>query len=235
MQPQMTIIVTGAAGNLGAAVEVALASRGARLVLVDRTQEGLTALAEKLPTGTDVLTLPGVDLSDPIAADHMVKSATARFGQVTGLVNTIGGFAMGSILTDALKQFDLMMQLNARIPLVTSAAILPVLQAANYGRIVHIAAGPGLKAPAMMGAYAASKAAVMRLVESLAEEHAKDHITANCILPGTIDTPQNRAAMPDADTSSWVTPAAIAELIAFLVSKEGGIVTGAAIPASGPV
>jgi short-subunit dehydrogenase len=210
MQPESTIIITGAAGNLGSAVAHVLAASRTRLILVDRTQEGLAAVAARLPEGTEVLTLPGYDLTDLDAAREMVAQATDRFGGITGLVNTVGGFAMGRVDADALGQWDLMMTLNARVALVTSAAVLPSLAAGRFGRIVHIAAGPGLKSSAGMAAYAASKAAVMRLTESIADEHAKDHITANCVLPGTI-----------------------AELIGFLVSREGGIVTGAAIPANG--
>ncbi|HUG63208.1 MAG TPA: SDR family NAD(P)-dependent oxidoreductase, partial [Methylomirabilota bacterium] len=168
-------------------------------------------------------------------ADEMVARALERFGSVSGLVNTVGGFKTGRVTADALDQWDMMMTLNARVALVTSAAVLPAMIAGGGGRIVHISAAPGLKAGAGQAAYAASKAAVIRLTESIAAEHRADGISANCILPGTIDTPQNRAAMPDAKTDSWIQPVAIANLIAFLVSDAGGVVTGGAIPATGRV
>ena len=229
MRKPTSVIVTGAAGNLGRATAARLAGQGINLVCVDRTTEALDALVQALPSGTKVLTFAGADLSDPAVGQAMVEAAVDRFGGIDALVNTVGG-PVGS---DALAQWDLMMTLNARVALVTSIAVLPVMQAASYGRIVHIAAAPGLKAGANQAAYAASKAAVLRLTESIALEHRRHRITANCILPGTIDTPQNRAAMPDAKVSDWVSPDSIARLIAFLISPEAAVVTGAAIPATG--
>jgi NAD(P)-dependent dehydrogenase (short-subunit alcohol dehydrogenase family) len=227
------MIVTGAAGNLGRATALRLAGQGLNLVCVDRTAEALNAMVQTLPANANVLTFAGADLSNPAVAQAMVEAATDSFGGVDGLINTVGGFATGPVNGDALDQWDLMLNLNARVALVTSIAVLPTMQAARYGRIVHIAAAPGLKAGANQAAYAASKAAVLRLTESIAAEHRGNRITANCILPGTIDTPQNRAAMPDAKVSDWVSPDAIARLIAFLVSSEAAVVTGAAIPATG--
>ncbi len=233
MQKPTCVIVTGAAGNLGRATTARLAGQGVNLVCVDRTTEALDALVQSLPSGAKVLTFAGADLSDPAVALAMTEAAADCFGGIDALVNTVGGFATGPVTGDALAQWDLMMTLNARVALVTSIAVLPVMQAARYGRIVHIAAAPGLKAGANQAAYAASKAAVLRLTESIALEHRAHRITANCILPGTIDTPQNRAAMPDAKVSDWVSPDAIARLIAFLASPEAAVVTGAAIPATG--
>ncbi|MGL6209861.1 MAG: SDR family NAD(P)-dependent oxidoreductase [Paracoccaceae bacterium] len=225
------IIVTGASGNLGSAVALTLARQGALVVCADRT-------ARVPEAGFDadrVLWTSGHDFSEPSGIEAVVGAAMARFGRVTGLVNTVGGFAMGRVMGASVDQWDLMMRLNARVAMVTSAGVLPKMLAAGHGRIVHIAAGAGIKAAAGQAAYAASKAAVMRLVESIAAEHRGDGITANCVLPGTIDTPQNRAAMPDAKADVWIPPMAIAELIAFLVSPAGAVVTGAAIPATGLV
>lgn len=233
MRKPTCVIVTGAAGNLGRATAARLAGEGINLVCVDRTTEALDALVQSLPSEAKVLTFAGADLSDPAVAQAMAEAAVDSFGGIDGLVNTVGGFATGPVDGDALDRWDLMMTLNARVALVTSIAVLPVMQAAGYGRIVHIAAAPGLKAGANQAAYAASKAAVLRLTESIALEHRRHRITANCILPGTIDTPQNRAAMPDAKVSDWVSPASIARLIAFLISPEAAVVTGAAIPATG--
>lgn len=233
MRKPTCVIVTGAAGNLGRATAVRLASEGVNLVCVDRTTEALDALVQSLPPEAKVLTFAGADLGDPAVAQAMVEATVDRFGGIDALVNTVGGFATGPVGSDVLAQWDLMMKLNAQVALVTSIAVLPVMQAARYGRIVHIAAAPGLKAGANQAAYAASKAAVLRLTESIAAEHRSNRITANCILPGTIDTPQNRAAMPDAKMSDWVSPDAIARLIAFLISPEAAVVTGAAIPATG--
>lgn len=227
------VIVTGAAGNLGRAVAAELAGEGVALALVDRTEAGLRSAADALPAGAMVHLMPGYDLTDAAAAAAMAADVTQRFGGIMALVNTVGGFRTGPVATEAVAQWPLMMMLNATVALNTSAAVLPAMLAGGHGRIVHIAAAPGLKAGANQAAYAASKAAVIRLVESIAEEHRKDRITANCILPGTIDTPENRAAMPNAKTDGWIAPAAIARLIAFLVSPAAAVVTGAAIPATG--
>jgi len=227
------IIITGAAGNLGAAVAIELARRGAKLVCAGRSADRLAALAARLPQAAETLDMPGLDLTRFEDAAAMTSAALGRFGRIDGLVNTLGGFATGAVAADALSGFDTLLSLNAKATLVTSAAVLPAMIARKRGRIVHIAAAAGNRGTAGLAAYSASKAAVMRIVESIAAEHRADGITANSILPGTIDTPQNRAAMPDADFSNWVTPAAIARVIAFLVSDDAAAVTGAAIPVTG--
>jgi NAD(P)-dependent dehydrogenase (short-subunit alcohol dehydrogenase family) len=229
----LCIILTGAAGNLGGAVATELARRGARLVCVDRSAKGLAALATRLPPETEMLALDGLDLSTTAGAVAMAKSALERFGAIDGLVNTVGGFAAAPIDLNSVANFDAMVGLNARTVLTTSAAALPAMIDRKRGRIVHIAAMAGNAGTAGLSAYSASKAAVMRIVESLAAEHRADGITANCVLPSTIDTPQNRAAMPHADFTTWVTPAAIARVIAFLVSDDAAAVTGANLPVTG--
>jgi NAD(P)-dependent dehydrogenase (short-subunit alcohol dehydrogenase family) len=227
------VIVTGAGGNLGTAVAEVLAARGTRLVLVDRTPEALELTAARLPSGCPVLKIPGIDLADPVAVEEMVGEAEA-FGPVVGLANTVGGFVAGRVADAALGQWDFMMTVNAKIALVLSAAVIPAMLRAGRGRIVHVSAQPGLKAAAGQASYAGSKAALIRIVESIAAEHRKDRITANCVLPSTIDTKQNRVAMPGAKTDTWVKPEQIARLIAWLLTEEAGVVTGAAIPATGP-
>jgi NAD(P)-dependent dehydrogenase (short-subunit alcohol dehydrogenase family) len=225
------IIVTGASGNLGSAVTRLLARKGAQLVCVDRAEGNLDIVGDGIDPDR-IMTIGGCDLGDKAAVDRMVAQAAARFGRLTGLVNTVGGFATARVTDGALEQWDLMMLLNAKIPLITSAAVLPHMVEAGHGRIVHIAAQPGIKATAGQAAYAASKAAVIRLVETIAAEHRSHRITANCVLPGTIDTPVNRASMPNAKPDIWIPPQSIAELIAFLVSPAGAVVTGGAIPAT---
>ena len=233
------IIVTGAAGNLGSVVAGVLARQGAQVVCVDRSDGTFGAIADGLVAdGLDpdrLLMIGGCDLGNKASVERVVADAVARFGRVTGLVNTVGGFATGRVTETALDQWDLMMLLNAKIALITSAAVLPAMIAAGHGRIVHIAAQPGIKATAGQAAYAASKAAVIRVVETIAAEHRGDRITANCILPGTIDTAVNRASMPNAKPDIWISPTSIAEVIAYLVSPAAAVVTGAAIPATGLV
>jgi NAD(P)-dependent dehydrogenase (short-subunit alcohol dehydrogenase family) len=227
------VMITGAAGNLGRAVVHELASHGARLICVERNPQSLDDLVASLPAGTEMLKLPGIDLTDLDACRIAVGAGADSFGGIDALVNTVGGFQMGPVDGAGLAQWDTLLAMNARTAYAISAAVLPVMQKANYGRIVHVAAAPGLKAGSNQAAYAASKAAVIRLTEAIAAENRARRISANCILPGTIDTPQNRAAMPDARTDGWVKPEAIAQLIAYLVSPQAGVVTGAAIPATG--
>ena len=226
---ERVVIVTGAGGNLGAAVSAELNRQGASLVCVDYAAKALEALEKSLSPASGLLTLSGLDLTKLEDAQKMVAAALDKFGRVDALVNTVGGFRMAPVV-DALDDWDFLMNINARAALATSAAVAPVMKQRGFGRIVHIAAGAGNKGGAEMSVYSAAKAAVMRIAESLAEELSGDGVTVNCILPGTIDTPQNRAAMPDADTSRWVPPSDIAKVIAFLISDAAGAVTGAAIP-----
>ncbi|MCO5086426.1 MAG: SDR family oxidoreductase [Methylobacteriaceae bacterium] len=226
---QRVVIVTGAGGNLGAAVAAEMNRQGASLVCVDYAATSLEALEKSLSPASGLLALSGLDLTRHEDAQKMVAATLDKFGRVDALVNTVGGFRMAPVV-DALDDWDFLMNINARAALATSAAVAPVMKQRGFGRIVHIAAGAGNKGGAEMSVYSAAKAAVMRITESLAEELSADGVTVNCILPGTIDTPQNRAAMPDADTSRWVPPSDIAKVIAFLISDMAGAVTGAAIP-----
>ncbi len=227
------IMVTGASGNLGSAVVDVLAASCAGIVRVDFTDAGVEDLTPASGGRAGVLTLGGIDTSKPEMCQMVVDKCLTAFGRLDGLVNTVGGFGVGPVDNDGLALWEKFMGMNAKTAYCINAAVLGPMQAAGYGRIVNIAAAPGLKAGARQAAYAASKAAVMRLTEAIAAENRKHGISANCILPGTIDTPQNRQAMPDANTDSWVTPEEIARLIAFLVSPEGGVVTGGALPATG--
>lgn len=229
------VMVTGAGGNLGAAVASELASSGARIVCVERSPDALEKTAAMLPADAEVLKLADVDLADGAACRTAVEKAIAAFGRIDGLANTVGGFRTGPVDEEGMEAWDALFRMNALTAYAISAAVLKPMRAAGYGRIVHVAAAPGLKAGANQAAYAASKSAVIRLTEAIAAEGRASKISANCILPGTIDTPQNRAAMPNAKTDAWVQPAAIAKLVRYLVSGEAGLVTGAAIPATGNV
>lgn len=227
------IIVTGASGNLGSAVVALLAGRGARVVAVDRTQAGLDEVLDRLEDPGRHTGIAGVDLGDGEACNGLVRQVLEQHGRIDGLVNTVGTFAMAGIEQADAAQWDFLFTVNLMTCLNMCRAVVPPMQAATRGSIVSIGAGPALKAPKSMSAYAASKSAVLRLTESLADEMKAHGVRANTVLPSTIDTPQNRAMMPKADTSRWVTPTQVAEVIAFLVSQAGSGVTGAAIPVTG--
>lgn len=222
-------LVTGAAGNLGRAVAVALAAQGWRLALLDRDGAALAMLAAALP-GEGHVVLAGVDLADAVAC----TAAVAQTGTaLAGVVHTVGGFAAGAMADGGLSAFEPMFRLNLLTTANLFAAALPPMRAAGRGSLVAIGAMAALRAPGGLAAYAAAKSGVLRLVEATAEEVKAEGIRVNALLPGTIDTPQNRASMPDADTSRWVAPAQLAEAAAFLLSPAASGVTGALLPVTG--
>lgn len=227
-----TIIITGAGGNLGRAIVNALSQAGANLVLADVQPGPIETLAASL-SAERILTVPGADVRTAEGCASIVTAALARFGSIAGLANTVGTFRVRNVAEGAADDWAFLMELNALSALRLSAAVLPAMIGQGYGRIVHVAAGAGQKSFASASVYSASKAAVIRITEAVAQEHAHANITANCVMPGTIDTPQNRAAMPDADRSTWVQPENIASVIAFLLSREARAVSGAAIPVTG--
>jgi NAD(P)-dependent dehydrogenase (short-subunit alcohol dehydrogenase family) len=223
------VAVTGAFGSLGLATAQLLAQRGAKVALVGRG-----ATPTDLPTSlAQACIASDVDLAEPEAAQRAIDSIASRFGGLNALVNVAGGFSWETLADGGAQTWQRMFDVNVKTTLNASKAALAHLTAQAGGRIVNIGAMAALKAGMGMGAYAASKAAVMRLTEALAEELKDKGATVNAILPGIIDTPQNRADMPDADFSRWVTPGQIAAVIAFLLSKEAQCITGALIPVAG--
>jgi NAD(P)-dependent dehydrogenase (short-subunit alcohol dehydrogenase family) len=228
------VIVTGAAGNLGSAVAQAFQAAGAKLVLVDRAADRLPRLFPDLADSPNHFLATSVDLTKANAVETMVAETLNRLGRVDVLVNTPGGFRGGMAVHETpLETWDFMLNLNARTVFIASRAVIPHMLQQGSGRIVNVAARAALKGGAKMAAYSLSKSAVVRLTESMAAELKKEGINVNCVLPGTIDTPQNRQAMPNADHNRWVKPEAIADVILFLASDAARAVQGAAIPVYG--
>lgn len=227
------VIVTGAAGNLGAAVARAFASRGARLALVDRVKAGLDEVRLSLPRGCDSASFP-TDLVDAQSVESMATAVIAQFGRVDVLANIAGGFTMGPPIQETPDQdWDFMLNLNARSVFYCCRALVPRMLDSGGGRIINVSARAATRGVARMGPYCASKAAVITLTEVLADELKGQGINVNCVLPGTLDTPQNRSSMPDQDSSRWVPLEALADVILFLASDAARAVTGAAIPVYG--
>jgi NAD(P)-dependent dehydrogenase (short-subunit alcohol dehydrogenase family) len=226
------IAVTGGFGNLGMATALTVAQRGARVVLIDSAPAPSSKLPEALG---DVLVLGGVDLASEEAAKQAMAEIATKCGALSGLVNVAGDFRWGTLLDGDLQDWDYLFRVNVKTAVTASKAALPLLTAQQGARIVNVGAGAANKAMAGMGPYAASKAAVARLTEALAEEFKESGLTVNAVLPSIIDTPRNRAEIPGADVSRWVKPEAIADVIAFLLSSRADAVTGALIPVSGRV
>jgi len=216
------VVVTGAAGVLGKAVATELSNRGARIAPID-----IVPMQGPVPGHL-------CDLNDPRACVDTVAAIHRDAGRIDALINVAGGFTMGDRVHETTDEtWNFMFDLNAGTVLNMARAVVPYMLVAGRGRIVNVAARAGLRGNARMAAYAASKSAVIRLTEALDEELKEQGIGANCVLPSIIDTPRNRADMPDADFSRWVAPAELAKVIAFLASDDARAIHGAAIPVEG--
>ena len=226
------VVITGAFGALGRTVAARAAAEGARVVALDYAPTAPSGLAESLGSGAVIR--GGVDLSNAQAADDAIAAAVQACGGVDVLINIAGGFAWETVGEGDIATWDRLHSLNVMTTLNACRAALPHLTASKAGRIVNIGANGAVKAATGMGAYAASKAGVHRLTEALAEEY-KGRVTVNAVLPSIIDTAANRADMPDADVSTWVSPDELASVILFLASEQASAVTGALIPVTGRV
>lgn len=226
-------VVTGAFGALGSAVVRAIAAQGDRVVLIDHAMNHSDDLLAGIRVETFVLS--GIDLTDPAMAQAAMTGAHERFGRLDALINVAGGFRWQTLEEGDPSVWDQLYALNVKTAANASRAALPHLKASSAGRIVNVGANGALRAAAGMGAYAASKAGVHRLTESLAEELKGSGVTVNAVLPSIIDTPANRADMPKGDFSTWVTPQELAAVILFLASEAASGVTGALLPVTGRV
>ncbi len=222
-----TIIVTGAAGNLGRVTVGRLLAAGARVAAFDRPGDVLERLA-----GPDRLTItPIADLANQAACDAAV--AAVAEGGLHGVVHTVGGFAWAGLAESGPDLWEQQFRLNVITTLNVLRAAIGPMRAAKSGSLVAVGAGAALRAPASMSAYAAAKSAVHRMVESFADELKGEGVRVNAVLPGTMDTPQNRASMPDADPSRWTKLEEVAATIAFLLSDAASGITGALVPVPG--
>lgn len=220
-------LVTGADGGLGRHVVRALLDSGATVIGVSRKPRQSNA-------DSPALVEVAADLASPESAKAAIDGIAARFGRLDILAHLVGGFAGGKTIAETdTATFQRMLDLNLNSAFFVLRAVIPHMRRAGAGRIIAIGSraaenpGPGV------GAYSASKAALVSLIQTVALENKDLAITANVFLPGTIDTPANRKDMPGADVSQWVQPASIASLIAWLASDAGKDVNGAVIPVYG--
>ncbi|WP_375413889.1 3-oxoacyl-ACP reductase FabG [uncultured Bradyrhizobium sp.] len=222
------MLVTGAFGALGVAVVDMAIAEGAQVGAVD------FAPRSQGTDGPGRFRQGGIDLSNPAQARQAVDAVVAHFGRLHVLINIAGGFSFEPIAEGDPKTWERLYAINVLTALNASRAAVPHLIASGAGRIVNIGAMGALQAGAGMGPYAASKAGVHRLTEALAAE-LKGKVTVNAVLPSTIDTPANRAGMPNADFTKWVTGDELAKVILFFASDAASAITGALLPVAGRV
>lgn len=228
------VVVTGVAGNLGMATVRAFAAAGAAIALVDRSPKRLPELLPDLAASPKHFIAPPTDVTNAESVAAAVEAIHQHFGRFDVLVNTAGGYRAGTPLHETpLGDWDFMLNLNARSVFNTCQSVIPKMLAQGGGKIINTSSRAALGGDANHAAYSVSKSAVVRLTESMAAELKDAGLNVNCVLPGLIDTPQNRAAMPNADFDKWVAPEAIADVILFLASDAARAIHGAAIPVYG--
>ena len=226
-----TVMITGAAGNLGRCVAGSFHAGGANLVLVDLQRQSL----QKAFGAEDERRLfAPTNLLEQAQVDSSVRAAIERFGRIDVLCNLAGGFRMGEAVHETLdRTWDFLFDINARTLLHAVRAVVPRMIESRGGKIVNVGAFAAQKGLGQMGAYCAAKGAVIRLTEALAAELREQNINVNCVLPSVIDTPENRAAMPGTDPARWVAPEDLASVIVFLASDAARAIHGAALPVTG--
>lgn len=227
---ERVVLVSGAAGTLGAAVVAAFRARRARLVLVERSRGKLErAYGDADPAST--LLAGDLDLRDDAFWRDVVTRSEARFGAIDALVHTVGAYRGGDALADDDPQtWRTMLDANLLTAVAACRAVLPGMLARRRGSIVTVASRAALAAEPGAAAYSASKAALLRLTETVAAEGRGAGVRASCLLPGPLDTPQNRATTPREAHGSLVAPAALADVVVFLCSTAARAVSGVALP-----
>ena len=227
-----TVMITGAGGQIARAIVQKFANEGANLVLIDRAQEPLDACLEAIGAIEGAAITIVANLNEPESVDSAVKEAEKTFSTIDVLVHTAGGFAAGTPVHETdISVFDQQMMLNARILYITLGRVAKHMVENNVkGSMVAILARTGLAGAKNTAAYAASKAAGQRIVESMALELREQDIRVNGVMPSTADTPANRKSMPNANFDNWVTPEQIANAIAFLASDASSAISGDSLP-----
>jgi NAD(P)-dependent dehydrogenase (short-subunit alcohol dehydrogenase family) len=221
-----TVLVTGGTGGLGAAVTRAFLEDGWRVVVPWIVERELERVQEH-----ERLELVQADLFDAAAVARAVQTAGPS---LRALVNLVGGFAIHERLHETpVETFEEQLRLNLRPAYLACGAALPIMLEAGGGAIVCVSSRAARRPFAGAAGYIVAKAAVLALVDALDAEYRKDHVRINAVLPSVIDTPANRASMPDADFETWVRPDQIASVIRFLCSDDASVTSGAHIPVYG--
>src|ERR1700722_3664887 len=227
------VLIAGGTGGLGRAVSLAFMNSGANVIVTYRDQKEFDNLQSEVATGKSVTGHP-VDVTDEAAVRQLVESILKDHGRLDVLVNAVGGYAGGVNLWEVeTKTFGLMFALNVRSGYALSRAAIPAMLKQKRGVIVNVASKAAVDHAAGAGAYAASKAAAVAMMDSLAAEGKGSGVRVNSILPSIIDTAPNRKAMPNADFTKWPKPEEIARVILFLCSDDGKLINGASVPVYG--
>jgi NAD(P)-dependent dehydrogenase (short-subunit alcohol dehydrogenase family) len=227
-------IVTGPGGALGGALARRLLDGGERVAMLDRRPERLADDFPELTSEPSRAAAFAVDLADGDAVERAVATAWERFGRVDAVFNLAGGWRGGAtVAATSDADWQWLLDANFRSTLHVCRAAFPRLVAQDGGVIVNVGSRASLHGDAGSAAYSVAKTAVLRLTESLAAEGKRLGVRVNCVLPGTIDTPANRAAMPDADLSRWVPLDAMVDAVLLLASPAARAVHGAALPVFG--
>lgn len=213
---EQIVMVTGAAGAIGPAVSRVLAAEGAHLVLVDRNEDRVQALARDIAEAHAFAS----EISDEPEAARLVARVLDEVGEIDGLVHLVGGFEPGSTLEASLDVWDRMFAVNLRSALVVIRAVLPTMLDRGRGRIVTVGSQAALEGGPGVAPYAVSKLALLRLTEILSVELRGRGVSVNAIAPSTVDTPANRRSMPEASHEAWVRPEAVARAVVFLLESE---------------
>lgn len=224
-------VITGAAGALGSTVASQFAEAGAHTILIDLDKEGVSSVSQQIDGSTQFY---ACDLTDESQVKNLVDQILDEHDRIDILANIAGGFTMGDKIHETDHDtLEFMLDLNVRTTFTMSKYVLKSMLKQETGKIINIGARAGLEGSPTMGPYVGAKSMVIRLTETMAKEYRDHNINVNCILPGTIDTEQNRKDMPNADFDTWVKPSELGNVIMFLASDEASGIKGAAIPVYG--
>jgi NAD(P)-dependent dehydrogenase (short-subunit alcohol dehydrogenase family) len=215
------VLIAGGSGALGQTVVPAFSKAGAQVITVDRNPPSVQAGGRVAMTA---------DVTDEADVQRLVDDVIRTRGRIDALINLVGGFAMGRVIETDVSLWQRMLNMNLTAAFLLSKAVLPHMVARGTGRLVHVAAWAAVEPFPGAAAYIVSKSSLLALIKVLALELSGSGVTVNGVLPNTIDTPANRASMPQTDPSTWTKPESIADTLLFLVSEEARQISGAAIP-----
>jgi NAD(P)-dependent dehydrogenase (short-subunit alcohol dehydrogenase family) len=230
------VLITGATGALGSAVTREFAQTQARLALTSRSEQKLEHLIDEAGLPAERAFAVPADVTQADGVQGLVEATVTHFGRIDALLNIAGGWRAGKPVGEtSLEEWDYMLALNLHSAFLLSRALVPSMVEAGWGRIVHVSTKTAVAPRAKSAAYAVSKMGLITLTEVITAEVKGSGVTANVILPSTIDTPANRASMPKADPGKWVPPQRIAATMRFLCSEAAASINGARIPIYGAV